>query len=104
MDTDEAMAVGVLGRGGEFELVPIDAPVEDVAEAMERHPNWGYCGVLAVHNGKACVRTELGPDAVYTMLLASVAFAQLAASRLRPKTDDRVAWLTALYSLSDTRG
>jgi len=94
----------VLGRGEEFLLIDLSLPIEDASDAA-RANGLVYVGCLAVKDGKAGVRCEPGTAAVFTMLCASMAFAQLVADRLRPEPQgDAAAWLDALYSLPDTRG
>ncbi len=101
---DSEFSCGVLGRAGEFVLVPLnEGPVED-AMAAARERGFAYCGILAVLDGQAGAKCAPNPDAVFTMLMAALSFARLAADRLRPKSEgDGVEWLTALLSLPDTR-
>lgn len=93
------ISVGVLGRGGEFVLVPTDQDVEPAMEEAARR-GWKYCGFFVVtRRGEPGVRCEPDPDSIYTMLLASLAFAQLVAERLKPKDDfEKFAeWLACTF-------
>ncbi len=104
---DADIAVGVLGRGGEFLLVPLTEPGK-ISEAVTddaRRRGFRFCGVVAVTNGQASAQWEPYPDAIHTMLHAALAFAQEVADRLKPKQaqGDAVDWLERLWSLPDTR-
>jgi len=102
---DSDIAVGVLGKGGDFVLVPLDGAIEAAMEAAVLR-GWNYCGCYAVtKTGQPGVRCEPDPDSIFTMMYAALAFAQLVAERLRPKPKgDGVEWIEALYRLPDTRG
>lgn len=99
---DSEIAFGVLGRAGEFTLIPL-AGDEDGALTVEAFARGHrYCGVLAVVDGQAAAKCEPDMDAVYTMMHAGLAFAQMVADRLKPK-NDFVRFAEGLFRLSDTR-
>lgn len=119
MDTHEQIAfeseicAGVLGRAGEFVLIRLDQDEAGKQEALEGALSRGfvYCGVLGLKNGTAAVQSEPDPDALYTMMRASLAFGQFVAERIgvppqepaAPETGDAAEWLARLASLPDTR-
>ncbi len=103
-DADDA--VGVLGRGEDYVLVPLDGqgpiPQEAIDDANRR--GFRFCGVLAIMNGQAAAKCEADPDAVGVMMLAAIGFAQQAAEKLKAKPKDEGAeWLRRLWELPDTR-
>ena len=97
-------SAAVLGRAGEFVLVPLGNGLDEnlMREALDK--NFYCCGYMGVVGGRAVAEPSPHPDAVLTMLRASFAFAELAADWLRPQPkSDAVAWLEALYRLEDPR-
>ena len=103
---DGEAAVAVLGRGENFVLISLDGPIDEAVTIDALSKGYRWCGVMGVINGQAAAKSEPGPDAVYTMMHAALAFAQRVAERLRPpKADvgDEVEWLERLYRLPDTR-
>jgi hypothetical protein len=108
MDTVEKMAfdselcAAVLGKGPEFMLIFLDLPLDGSVTAMAHEKGYAYCGILAVINGEAMVECEPNPAAVFTVLKASLKFAQKVADKLWAKNRD-TDWLERLYALPDTR-
>jgi hypothetical protein len=112
MDTHEKLVfesdacVAVLGRGtSEFVLVDLDEPYDEAAAKELVKRGYGYCGCMAVRNGQAAARCQPDGESMQVMLLASFAFAQMVADRLKaaPK-GDAAEWLQRLHDLPDTRG
>ncbi len=103
---DAEFSVGVLGRAGEFVLVPLSEPEQLPKEILDdaNHRGFRFCGVLALVNGKPSVKSEPDLDALYTVMHASMAFAQRVADKIkREKEGDAVDWLENLYHLPDSR-
>ena len=103
---DSEIVAGVLGKADRFLLVPLTeaGPISD--EVMEDAASRGFkfVGVLAVINGHAAARCEPGMGASYTMMHASLAFAQQVADKLKDRQQgDSVDWLRRLWTLPDTR-
>jgi hypothetical protein len=98
------ISVAVLGKGADFVLIELQGEIDEDATEDAREKGYTYCGVLGVKDGQAGAKCEPHPDAVYTMLHAGLAFAQLVADRLKPPPKgDGVEWLTALFALEDSR-
>jgi hypothetical protein len=101
---DSEISVAVMGRGGEFVLIRLDGGIDEAATEDAARKGYAYCGVLGVKDGQAGAKCEPNPDAIYTCLLASLAFAQLVADRLKQKPKgDGAEWLARLFELPDTR-
>jgi hypothetical protein len=103
---DAGAVVAVIGRGLDFLLVDLCAPLpQDILrDALGR--GLQFAGVLALVNGEPQARCErMTPDVVLTMMLAGVAFGERMAEKLRSQAlGDSEAWLCRLYELRDTRG
>jgi hypothetical protein len=99
------ICVGVLGRGGEFVLVPLTGEIDGAITADALAKGYSYCGCLGVTaSGEPGVRCEPSPEAASVMVLAALAFAQQIADRLRPpQKGDGAEWLTRLFLLPDMR-
>jgi hypothetical protein len=103
MVMDSEISVGVLGKGADFVLIPIeDGPIDEAATEDALSKGYVYCGVMGVKNGQPGVKCEPNPDAVFTMMHAALAFAQQVAEMLRPKGDE-LEFLERLYRLQDGR-
>jgi hypothetical protein len=101
---DSEFSVAVMGNAGEFILIQLGEPLDDnvTRKAIER--GFRYCGCLGIKDGVPGAKCESDPDAIYTCLLASLAFARMVCERLKPPSKgDGVEWLTRLFALSDTR-
>ena len=102
------IAVGVLGRGGNFVLVPLtgDGPLDKALTAEAVANRYSYCGALTITDGVAAARCEgANPDCIFTMMHAALAFAHQVADKLKPQnSDDGAAWLQRLFELPDPRG
>jgi hypothetical protein len=60
--------------------------------------------VLALVDGKPSAKVEPDPDALYTVIHASLAFALCVADKIKREQDgDAVEWLETLYRLPDSR-
>ena len=94
-------AVGVLGSGEQFVLIPLkggDASTVDALKQDAFGKGYGYCGVLAVVDGEAQAKCEPDLSAVYTMMYAGLAFAHLVTDRIRQnRADDFVRFAAGLY-------
>jgi hypothetical protein len=98
------ISVAVLGKGAEFVLIELQGDIDEAATSQAREKGYAYCGVLGVKDGTAGAKCEPNPDAVYTMMHAGLAFAQLVADRLKQKPKgDGAEWLAALFALDDPR-
>ncbi len=90
----------VLGRGKDFTLVFLDSPIDGAVTAEAADRGFAYCGILTVVAGRVAAECRPHMDALYTMMHASLAFAQQVAGRLRHGRED---WLEQLWKLPDTR-
>ena len=81
-------AVGVLGRGEDYVLVPLtDAgPIPDAVLEDAHRRGFQFCGILAVTQGRAAAKCEPDPDAVSVMMLAAIGFAQQVAEQRGRRT------------------
>jgi len=94
------LAVAVLGRGGNYLLVPLADAVDEAAREAEAM-GYRYCGVLALtRDGRAAAECVPDPDAALTMVRAALGFAMRFAKRLQ---GDSVEWCERLYRLPDSR-
>src|SRR5258708_38538898 len=101
---DSEISVAVMGRGGEFVIVRIDGGIDEAATEEAVRKGYAYCGCLGIKDGVPGAKCESNPDAIYTCLLASLAFARMVCERLKPPPKgDGVEWLTRLFVLPDTR-
>jgi hypothetical protein len=98
----------VLGKGEDFVLLRCngnddDSEMSEARNAGER--GMVFCGVLALEDGqlKADI-SPTNPAAVYTMMLAGLAFTPMIADRMKRKqTDDFVRFAEVLHRLDDPR-
>jgi hypothetical protein len=98
--------VGVLGRGEEYVLVPLndEAPIPDAVMDDAHRRGFKFCGVLCVIEGRAAAKCEPDLEAVGTMVLAAIGFAHQVADKLKhQQRGDGVNWLRRLWTLPDTR-
>lgn len=102
---DSEICAAVVGRSGDFVLIRLDIEEAGKQAALEGaiRRGFGYCGVLGLKSGKAAVAFESDPDSLYTMMLASFAFAEVVAGQVRAKQGDAADWLTRLHRLPDSR-
>lgn len=99
-EADPESAVMVLGRGGDFFLMPLDdgAPLPENLAADIATRQFRYCGLLSLVHGQPRVLAEPGGD-LFTLAVAGVRWA----TQLRCRRDDGADWLRALWALPDTR-
>ena len=73
-------SVAVMGRAGQFLLVDLAGPIDEAREVAAQL-GYRFCGTLAVRGGvpSAAVQPQ-DPDALYTLLLASLRFARTMSS------------------------
>ena|SRR5437660_1188586 len=99
----------VFGKGEDFVLLRCngddnDSEMSEAKNAGER--GMGFCGVLALTEDgqlKADV-SPTNPAAMYTTMLAGLAFTLMVADRMKPKQrDDFVRFAEGLHRLDDTR-
>lgn len=103
---DSEIAVGVLGKGGQYVLVPLGEPGPIPAEVLEDAARRGFkfCGVLAVLHGRAAVHCEPDIEAAGVMMLAAIGFAGQVADKIKQEQKgDGVCWLENLWNLTDPR-
>ena len=100
-------AVVVLGKAGEFVLVPIapPGPLPDSLLVDAARKNFHFCGIVGIRrDGKPDAKCEPDLDSTYTCLQASLVFAVQVADKIRrPQIGDSEDWLERLYRLPDTR-
>ncbi len=103
--SNSKISVGVMGKAdGDFILFQLDKPLDLTAFADATERGFGYCGTLAVMEGRAVVEPAPQPEATRALLLASLEFARTVAEHLRPEPQgDAVVWLESLYRLPDAR-
>lgn len=100
--------VAVMGTGGEFELVPLlsSDPLPETFASEMRARGFHLCGLLSLRDGKPDAKVERDWDSLYTVLMATLAYAQQVADDIRRESDgdgDGVDWLERLHQLPDPR-
>jgi len=102
---ESEIAMGVLGKGDEFILVPLDGPIE-AATMVAVARGFVYSGTFTVtKHGESAALFEPDLESAHVMLCASFAFARLIADRLRPQSkDDFAQFAERMWSLEDPRG
>jgi len=105
---ESEIAYGVLGRAGEFVLVPLVGEGGDgaqVASAIAK--GYRFCGVVAARDNVPAAICEPDQDNLATMLNAGTAFAVIIAERIRrereQKPDGWLTFITKLSALQDDR-
>jgi hypothetical protein len=90
---DASESVAVLGRGGRFFLVPLNAKIVI--------NNFKFCGCFGLVDGEPKIAAEsLDPDSLLTLAAAGVHWATQRAAQLPHDSED---WLERLYRLPDPR-
>ena len=101
--------VAVMGTGGEFELVPLlsSDPLPETFTSEMRARRFHLCGILGIRAGVPDAKVEKDPDSLYTVLMATLAYAQQVADEIKRKGNggdgDGVDWLEQLHQLPDPR-
>lgn len=102
---DAEISAGVLGnREGEFVLLWLDKPLDQLVVAAAEDRGLVYCGALGVLGGRAVVEPGQDLGVERALLYAGLEFARTVAERLKPEPKgDGVFFLETLYQLPDTR-
>ena len=98
------LCAAVLGKDGEFVLVPLgeSGPLPDATVQLVKERGYLFAGVMG-YDGQVRVQAVMTRAAADTLKLACGAFARYLTHKLRPQQDSG-EWLERLWELNDERG